>query len=542
MSSIAVNVSDRSSPLPKPKPKTKHTPVIRFSAVQSCYEAPAEDEALVADLKQIRSEETRVYAMSDQFIALTRVHNETANSIESAKNAIRDLKLQIHQNQTAAERRQQSLSVLEAELAALTAHQRELGQSRTALKSEISSLKSTLTQTVDTLERAYEARPEDDAKLRRAFTEVADRHHAQKVIVDRLKSKYDMYDRQISELHAEEQGAEREREALKASQQRLDHQLTKLHGRALKASTIINEPCDELVVETSLVEQNENDAEQLTSLLQSTLESEIEEEIERATNRLDTIRQTVAQRTTVLRDRQAAIRQKQIALVTKKPTTTVAGSSAASRVGHMEARVAHGVIAGVFDKLKKRQEALDTENSDLDGLQDQFERKREKSERAWRASTAAIGELKDDLNALQKTLVDIAREEVKVDVCRQQIADNRARITRIELQNATAAGKLSTEQKWVGEIKELKATLAEKQARGEEVAAKVKGRREEIAAFERVAGEADARNARIGAEAAEIDGEVTKICQKLGELTKSIAQTYDKNCLARILPHDSAPA
>jgi hypothetical protein len=221
---------------------------------------------------------------------------------------------------------------------------------------------------------------------------------------------------------------------LTSTKSQLEDSLRDLDERETVATLAMRQPCDELIPETEFVVLMEADVQGLLKLCERSDDDQTDGDVSAATQKCDALEATVADRRQTLREREYTLEAKKAAQ--RRPPQIQVGPSAEEWIPQMQLITAQNIVAGVFNKMQKRHEAIDSENESLDELADRYQKQREPVKRSWKEKVDAITELQRQLLMGQRLVLDVAAAAAKVDRLNRDLLEGKYHFHRLQRQAA----------------------------------------------------------------------------------------------------------
>ena len=520
-----------------------HKTTLKFSPISSCFGRPAERDPVDQDLREVHKHERRVFALNDQFVALNRVIKETANSNEHKTNEVRKQKMRIIERQTDLQNREKRLERELPNFNATCERQQKALEHKEELAEQLRELEKALAELCVETEKAYKELDADDVK---DTTEYDERWQSRQIGAEKLKivrERKEVLAKQFTDSQRTKREMDVEEKRLNELRAAYQKKLTDLGKRIDRAKRKLSHPCDELIVETAVVESMERDAAELEKQIYDTVEAQLEEDIVAASERCDAFVEVVIQRRRVLRQAQAELLslKMSLGLVDKAESVATRGTSVISAMVNMQSKLAQDVVKKVFKKLERRQDELESVQVEADRLEEKYRGSRSVLEDEWHKKMERVAELTAELAKYEGLEVEVAAAKQKTNLMRQQIIDNQYKIHRLNLLNSKYSSMKDSNQVYADDLQPIRDRIAEKQKKVDEREPSLVEKRETVAGIKAAVDEKQAQVDQQEKTTCELEDQVDGAFKDLESQTLQVTRDYDALSVCKLLSQESEP-
>ena len=489
------------------------------------------------DLKEVHKHERRVFALNDQFIALTRVIKETANSNELMQNELRKQKLRIHERQEQIRQRKKDAEAQVDGYNAVCARRDKAINEKELLTAKLQEARTALAQLSAQIRQDHVALGVNEKKDTSQYDQSLQDKKAIDAKLELVRQRKEELLQQIKESDEKQKKLEEEEKKLLEMQSFYEKKLTRVMARIDAAQKQLCYPCDDMTLETQIVECLEKGAAELEKQIDSSMEDELAEDIFDSRDRYEAFMEIVIKRRRVLRQAQAELTSLKMAcgLIEKAPSSRTRGTSVISAMVNMQSKLAQDVVKRVFDKLKKREEALDAFEPKINEIEQGFKGSRPVIEDEWHRKMARIAELTNEVAELERLEMTVGIARRDLDEISQHSKDNQYKIHRLQrLNNKFSHVKESTRVQ-CEDIDEIRQRLEDKRQVLDECESAVAKKREAVNAIK---SEVDNQYAHVTEQEKNTDyleGEVDAAFLKLGSQSFRFGRSYESQSVCKLI-------
>ncbi|OHT03439.1 hypothetical protein TRFO_06679 [Tritrichomonas foetus] len=372
----------------------------------------------------LQNKENDIYALNDQFLALTDVNHNIKNNNALLQSTIRGQRQFLLDLQKKLQQRKDSLTKQYEIYRKANIQNKDAKQKNQKLKNSFDAYKKLVAEAVDEIEKV-DATSEDDFNDDDVFEAL----HLSRITVDSLNASLEekrrlfgdadvivnQYKQQLNELNQQENN-------FNSQILELNDRLYELQQNRSNAFISCAIPIPDLQVDNEYVDALEKEIENINDMIKQIDDSNIERDLKKARKECDVYISKIEPRKKALERKKRKLYKERIKINNKIARSPKKVAKTPERTFPYENEFfdATKVIVGIFDRLYHRKRDADETNLNISKDERNIFKERNEIEKSWKSKMDQIQKLNEKYNALMKLQVDVSMEQGVLDELKEE--------------------------------------------------------------------------------------------------------------------------